>query len=284
MDVFSAHDLNVDLHCHSTVSDGTLEPEELVQRAKENGAYALALTDHDELGGLARAQAAADRCQLNFVPGVEISVTWGGETVHIVGLQVDPQQSDLVQGLEATRGGRDARAREMADQLARAGIHGAYEGARQYADNPQLVSRTHFARFLVESGVCQSVKEVFSKYLIEGKPGFVPHKWATLSDAVRWIRAAGGVAIIAHPGRYKFDTTKLHALIGEFRDLGGRGIEVVSGSHTMDQYRTFAEYASEYGLMASRGSDFHGPGEGTFDLGQLPGLPDSVVPVWHNWY
>lgn len=272
--------LNADLHCHSTVSDGTLAPGDVARRAHANGVQLLALTDHDELGGLDEAQQVAAELGLGFVPGVEVSTTWAGETIHVVGLGVDRHAPVLVNGLASVRGGRDGRGREMADQLAAVGIEGAYEGALRYAGNPALLSRTHFARFLVEQGVCTDVGDVFQRFLVEGKPGFVPHRWAGLPEAVRWINEAGGIAVLAHPGRYRVNATELWALISEFREAGGRGIEVITGSHTVAQYGQFARFAREFDLLASRGSDFHSPTESRVDLGQLPPLPDDLVPVW----
>ncbi len=275
--------LNVDLHCHSTVSDGTLSPAELAARARANGVDIWALTDHDELGGIAEAREAANDLGLRFVAGVEISITWAGKTVHIVGLDIDEQHPDLRDGLASVRGGRSSRGREMAAQLQAAGIAGAFEGAMRHADNPELLGRTHFARFLVEAGVCRTVSEVFQNYLVEGKPGFVPHRWATLEQSVRWIRSAGGRAVIAHPGRYPFDDMQLGALIDQFRSLGGEGIEVVTGSHEPHQFDEYATLARRQGLLASRGSDFHGPAESRADLGSLPHLPAGLTPVWHDW-
>ena len=272
--------LNADLHCHSVVSDGTLTPEELAPRAAANGVELWSLTDHDEIGGQHRAIAAAHAAGMAYLTGAEISVTFAGVTVHIVGLGFDPDNAALREGLAETRDGRSPRAREMADQLAKVGIAGAYDGALKYVGNPQLVSRTHFARFLVETGVCRDTPEVFRKYLTEGKPGYVPHRWAALGDAVRWITQAGGVAVIAHPARYKFTANEEYALFSEFKAHGGQGVEVVTGSHTAAEYVTYADMAREFGLAASRGSDFHGPEESYTDLGKLPFLPDTLTPVW----
>ncbi|WP_194713485.1 3',5'-nucleoside bisphosphate phosphatase [Noviherbaspirillum soli] len=274
---------NFDLHCHSNVSDGVLAPASLAARAKAHGVDVWALTDHDEVGGIAEARVAAASLGLPFVPGVEISITWAGQTVHIVGLHVDERNPVLLAGLARTRSGRELRAREMAEQLAVAGIPAAYEGALAYAGNPDLISRTHFARYIIDRGICRDVPSVFRNYLIEGKPGYVPHRWATLQQSVEWIRAAGGTAVIAHPGRYNFDPMAYDALFSEFRDLGGTAIEVITGSHTPDQYDEYARVAQRYGFLASRGSDFHGPGESRVDLGALPPLPSSVTPVWHDW-
>ena len=272
--------LNADLHCHSVVSDGTLTPEALAERAKTNGVELWALTDHDEIGGQHRALAAAKAQGMRYLTGTEISVTFAGETVHIVGLGFDPDDADMQQGLHATRGGRGQRAQEMSDGLAKVGIKGAYEGALKFVGNPELISRTHFARFLVESGVCSETHEVFRKYLTEGKPGYVPHRWAGLRDAVRWITNAKGMAIIAHPARYRFTPNEEYALFSEFKAHGGRGVEVVTGSHSASEYVKYAETAKEFGLAASRGSDFHSPEESRTDLGSLPFLPGSLTPVW----
>lgn len=276
--------LKVDLHCHSNVSDGVLTPEGVAAYAHQAGVDVWALTDHDEVDGVKRARQAARELGMAFVAGVEISITWANETVHIVGLQIDEDNDALANGLRATRSGRDRRGHEISDQLARAGIPNAYEGALKYVGNPDLMSRTHFARYLVEIGACASTAEVFRNYLTEGKPGYVPHRWATLEQAVAWIRGAGGIPVIAHPGRYKFTDMQQGALFDRFRELGGDAIEVVTGSHTPDQYVLYAEIARRYGFMASRGSDFHAPGESRVDFAQLPPLPASVTPVWHDWF
>lgn len=272
--------LNADLHCHSVVSDGTLSPEELAQRAKAHGVTLWSLTDHDEIGGQARAAAAAAACGLDYLTGVEISVTFLQQTVHIVGLGFDASDASLAEGLQQTRGGRAQRATEMAADLARVGIPGTFEGALTYAGNPNLISRTHFARFLVETGVCKDTYEVFRKYLTEGKPGFVEHRWASLKDAVRWITQAGGMAVIAHPARYKFSANEELALFTEFKGHGGQGVEVVTGSHSIAESANYAAMALEFGLAASRGSDFHSPGESRTELGALPDLPAQLTPVW----
>ena len=274
------HLLNADLHCHSTLSDGTLEPEALAARAKAGGVELWALTDHDEVAGQQRARAAAQREGLAWLSGCEISVTFAGVTVHIVGLGFDADDAALREGLARTRGGREARAREMAAGLAQIGIHGAFEGSLPYVGNPELISRTHFARFLVERGFCADTSEVFRRYLTEGKPGYVEHRWAKLGDAVRWISAAGGVAVIAHPARYKFTPTEEYALFSEFKAHGGRGVEVVTGSHSAAEALKYGEMALEFGLLASRGSDFHSPTESRTDLGTLPDLPGTLTPVW----
>mgnify|MGYP000620833126 FL=1 len=272
--------LNADLHCHSVVSDGTLTPEQLAVRAKANGVELWALTDHDEVGGQDRALAAAQAAGMKYLTGVEISITFANKTVHIVGLGFDAHDEQLKKGLYQTRGGRGERAKEMSEGLAKVGIHDAYEGALKYAGNHELISRTHFARFLVETGACQDTNEVFRRFLTEGNPGFVPHRWASLKDAVQWIVQANGMAVIAHPARYGFTPNEEFALFTEFKNHGGQGVEVVTGSHTPAEYVTYADMAQEFGLFASRGSDFHSPDESRIDLGTLPWLSGQLTPVW----
>ena len=276
--------LNADLHCHSIVSDGTLSPEELAIRAYQNGVQLWSLTDHDVLGGQARARLAAKNLGMSYLAGVEISISWMNQTVHIVGLGVDDRNTILEEGLRATRDGRELRARQMAAQLEQVGIHNSYEGALHFAGNPDLIARTHFARFLVEQKLCKTMDEVFRNYLVPGKPGYVSHRWASLDEAVQWIRGAGGEAVIAHPGRYKLNVLQMDELYARFKDLGGNGIEVVTGSHSPDQYTTYAKVAERYGFMASRGSDFHDPHESEIDLGKLPHLPDHLTPIWSAFH
>ena len=271
---------NADLHCHSVISDGTLTPEELAQRARAQGVELWALTDHDEIGGQQRASAAAKAHGMMYVSGTEISVTFLGQTVHIVGLGFDVNNTQLIQGLSQTRSGRRERALEMSQSLAHVGIPDAYTGALQFVSNPDLISRTHFARFLVESGMCKDTNEVFRKYLTEGKPGFIAHRWATLKDAVTWIVDAGGVAVIAHPARYRFTPNEEFALFTEFKGHGGQGVEVLTSSHSAQECLVYADRAQEFGLAASRGSDFHSPTESRTELGALPYLSDKLTPVW----
>jgi predicted metal-dependent phosphoesterase TrpH len=277
------HLLNADLHCHSTASDGSLSPGALAQRAHEGGVQLWSLTDHDEVAGQREARAAAEALGMAYVSGIEISVSFAGETVHILGFGFDPDDPSLRDGLSLLRAGRIARARQMGDSLAQAGIKGAYEGALALAPNPELVSRTHFARFLVDSGHCGSVHEVFTRFLKEGKPGFVPHRWAGLGEALRWVHGAGGVTAIAHPARYRFTPTEEFALFGEFQTHGGDAVEVTCGSHFPDEVSKYADMALEFDLLASRGSDFHAPGESRTPLGTLPDLPARVTPLWTVW-
>ena len=276
--------MNVDLHCHSTVSDGLLAPAELVRRAYANGVDLFALTDHDEVGGLAAARAEAEVVGLPFVNGVEISVSWRGDyTIHILGFDFDATDRSLIDGLDSVRMGRDERARRMSDELATAGIHGVYEGALKYVANAGLISRAHFARYIAEAGYAKDVKSVFDHWLAKGKPGYVTHIWAELAQAVGWIRDAGGVAVIAHPGRYRISRVELRELAAEFVAVGGEGIEVLSGSDSASVTREMARLAREFGLLASCGSDYHGPGESWMDIGKIPALPNDLTPVWSRF-
>jgi 3',5'-nucleoside bisphosphate phosphatase len=274
---------NFDLHCHSTASDGLLAPAVLVRRAAERGVTTLALTDHDELAGLQEARQTAHELGIDFVDGVEVSVTWGGITIHAVGLGINPESGPLARGLESVRQSRTVRAERIAAELAAAGIAGSLEGAYSFAVNPQLIGRTHFARFLVERGHVRDVKTVFQRFLVRGKPGYVPHQWATLGEAVGWITASGGRAVVAHPGRYKLGRAEMRRFLEEFKAAGGQGVEVITGSHTRAHYAEYAALAREFGLLASRGSDFHGPQESAVEPGGLPPLPPGLTPVWHDW-
>jgi len=275
--------LNIDLHSHSTVSDGLLSPEELVQRAASRGVQVLALTDHDDVGGLARARQTAFRLGVHLINGVEISVSWTSQTLHIVGLRIDPESPPLLRGLEMIRSSRAARAQGISDDLEKSGIPGGLAGASRYAGNPNLIGRAHFARYLVERGYGGDVKSIFRKYLNRGKPGYVEHRWAALADAMSWISESGGIAVMAHPGRYSISTVQMRQLLGEFKELGGAALEVVTGSHTTEQYAIFARYAKQFNLFASIGSDYHGPRESYRDIGRLPELPDGCQPVWQQW-
>jgi predicted metal-dependent phosphoesterase TrpH len=274
--------LKYDLHTHSTASDGTLSPTELVLRAAAKGVGVLALTDHDTLDGLAAAQTAAQCAGLSLSAGVEISVTWGGRTIHIVGLGIDRENLILRSGLSRLRDYRKWRAEEIGRRLAKAGIEGAHQGAKAYA-GAQTIGRTHFARFLVRQGYAPSVRDVFKRYLVKGKPGHIAGDWASLEEAVGWIRHSGGQAVIAHPARYRLTAAKLRRLIGSFKEQGGAGIEVVSGSHSRNEYYVFAGHARENGLLASAGSDYHGPEQPWVELGGLPPLPKGCIPIWADW-
>ncbi len=275
--------MKIDLHCHTTHSDGLLSPAAVVERAVQRGVDVLALTDHDEISGLDEARETAAHWGLRLINGVEISVLWSSVTLHIVGLDIDHDHVPLVEGLADIRSGREQRAQQMAASLAEAGIAGSLEGARRYAKNPQLLSRTHFARHLVSEGHARDTNSVFRNFLSPGKPGYVPHEWSRLEDAVQWITGCGGVAVLAHPGRYRLDHHQCEILLEEFRSLGGMAVEVVTGSHAPAEFVTWARYAKRFGLQASAGSDFHGPGESYRDLGDVPALPDGSIPVWSNF-
>ena len=270
----------VDLHCHSSASDGLLPAADVARRAAGNGVEMLSLTDHDNLGGLADARQVAEETGVRFINGVEISIEWGGLQVHILGYNFDASDAVLNAGLESIRAGRLERARRMSLELEKIGITGSFEGALRYAENPTLVSRAHFARYLVEIGVCKDVRSVFESYIVPGRPGYVDHRWVTLADAVGWIVGAGGIASVAHPGRYKFSRPEMRSLLEEFKSLGGQAVEVISGSHSAENVALFTRLAREFGFMASCGSDFHGPGESYIDLGKIPPLPASLTPVW----
>jgi len=271
---------NFDFHCHSAVSDGLLSPQELAQRAAANGVDLWALTDHDELGGLEEAGEAAAAAGVQFVSGVEVSIGWNGLSVHIVGLGFDPACPALRAGLEELRSGRVARAGRMSEALAAIGIPGVLQGAMRFVRNPRLISRAHFARYLAMIGIASDVPGVFQNYLTPGKPGYVEHRWPTIEEAVGWITGAGGVAVVAHPGRYKMSDANMRRFLAEFKDVGGLAIELISGRQPPEQAMNFARLARHYDLHASRGSDFHGPLESSVDLGCLPPLPDDVKPVW----
>ncbi|MDE1989463.1 MAG: PHP domain-containing protein [Betaproteobacteria bacterium] len=274
---------NIDLHNHSRVSDGLLAPAELVRLAAGNGVTTLALTDHDDTDGLEEAAQEALALGLRFINGVEVSVTWAQHTIHVVGLNIDPGDATLLEGLATIRSGRMERAEKIAQELAKAGIPGALEGALRHAHNPKIVARPHFARYLVEQGLARDVPSVFKRFLVQGKTGYVKHRWAELGDAVAWVRSAGGIPVLAHPGRYSLNHSTMDRLIDEFVEAGGLGIEVVTSNHTRDQAEAFAAQATRRGLLASRGSDYHGPGESRLEPGKLPPLPPQCVPVWQAW-
>jgi hypothetical protein len=274
---------NFDLHNHSVASDGTLTPTQLIELGARHGAQAMALTDHDTVDGLEEAAAAARRCGIRFVNGVEISVSWGETTLHVVGLGVDPGCAGLVEGLRSIRDGRLGRAKRMAEALEGLGFPGTLEAALAHAGSEQRLSRTHFARHLAQAGAVRDAQQAFDRYLGKGKPAYVQHRWARLEDAMAWILGAGGVAVLAHPGRYGLKPLARETLLEEFKRLGGEAIEVVTGSHRPEEYATWRRVAQEHGFLASRGSDFHGPGESPVEPGRLPPLPASLRPVWSRW-
>lgn len=274
--------MNYDLHTHSTASDGALSPTELVTLASEKGVTHLALTDHDGTEGLAEARQAAQQNAMTLIPGVEVSVSWQGGTVHIVGLNIDVENPSLQNGLAGLRDYRRERARQIAERLHKAGIPGALEGAAKYASETML-GRVHFARFLLENGYAKDMKDVFKRFLTKNKPGYVAGQWASLADTVGWIRAAGGQAVIAHPARYKMTNSKRRRLLAEFKSLGGEAIEVSSGKQHPEEVRVMARLAEEFELLASCGSDFHSSDNGWTDLGSMTTMPAFVTPIWTQW-
>ncbi len=269
-----------DLHSHSSVSDGTLLPAQLVDMAVAQAVDVLALTDHDTVAGISQARAAAQGRDLRIIPGVEISVSWDQRTIHVLGLNVDVDNQTLLQGLQTLLEYRHWRAREIGRRLEKKGIPGAFAGASALADGA-LVGRTHFARFLVQQGYAKDVREVFRKYLVVGKPGHVRGEWAELETVLQWIHGAGGIAVIAHPARYGMTRSRLRRLLGQFQELGGQGLEVVSGSHSKDECFTMSRHAKDFALLASAGSDYHGPENSWINLGRLPPLPPGCEPVWN---
>ncbi len=271
----------IDLHCHSNISDGLLSPAEVVRLAHANGCTLLALTDHDHTGGLAEARAEAQKCGIRLINGVEISVTWRKRTVHIVGLDFDDGNEDLQKLLAEVRKGRLKRLEAIAAKLEKRGIHGAYEGALALAANPEMVSRTHVAEFLINAGHVRNKQQAFTKYLGDGKPASVQHEWAGLAEAVAAVNGAGGLAVIAHPMRYGFSATAKRNLFEEFKAAGGAAIEVHSGNSDKNDRLNYALLAERYGLLASAGSDFHRQGDYSGGiLGACPELPGNCKPVW----
>lgn len=273
----------IDLHSHSSVSDGFLAPADLVRHASGKGVQILALTDHDDIDGLPEAARTAQEVGIAFINGVEISVTWHRRTLHVVGLKIDPGFAPLKEGLERIRDSRHLRAKGMADSLSRAGISGSLEGAYAYTTQGGIIGRIHFARYLVEKGHAKDVRSVFKRFLVQGKPGYQEHQWAGLEEALQWINGSGGIAVLAHPGRYDLGRTNMLTLLHEFRELGGKAVEVVTGSHTPEMVPHFAKLAHQFDLLSSSGSDYHGPGQTYMEMGRLPDLPAMCTPVWHDW-
>jgi predicted metal-dependent phosphoesterase TrpH len=272
-----------DLHTHSTASDGAYAPAELVRQAASAGVTHLALTDHDSTDGLTEAQAAARDCgNIRLIPGVEISVSWQDKSVHIVGLNIDRGCQSLQEGLASLQATRLTRAEEIGRRLAKHGVEGAFEAARAMAGTG-MITRTHFARYLVQSGLAPGIKEVFDRYLTHGKPGYVSTRWANLADAVGWIAHAGGVAVLAHPQRYKLTGSWMRRLLAEFKESGGVALEVISGTGNPNEIQTAVENARRFDLLASVGSDFHSPEHNWLKLGRLPPLPLGATPVWRLW-
>lgn len=271
-----------DLHAHSTYSDGAYSPRGLIERAVAAGIHVLALTDHDTMAGHLEAEEAARELGVGFLPGVEISVTWQGKTLHLVGLRVDAGHPPLRAGLEGLALHRQQRAFEMAQRLEKVGVIGIYDEVLSLAGQG-MVTRTHFAHCLARRGLAADVRDVFNRYLTPGKPGYVHSTWAGLETAIAWIRGAGGVAVLAHPIRYKLTGSWLRRLALEFKEFGGQAIEVLSGQASPGDVQASAQLAKRFDLLGSCGSDFHGPDQGWPKLGRLPPMPKDVTPVWSLW-
>ena len=271
-----------DLHTHSWYSDGHYSPSELVDRAKAQGIRVLALTDHDTTAGIREARDACQTSSIRLIPGVEVSVTWEKKTIHVIGLGIDPDEEHLQSTLSAMGLIRESRAEEMGQRLARQGISGVFEDARKIA-GVGMVTRTHFAKVLAARGHALDVRDVFGRFLTPGKPGYVSTTWAPLEEAVASIRRAGGCAVIAHPLRYRLTRTWLRRLAGEFREMGGQGIEVLSGQPSPGDMQSMRDFAIREQLRGSCGSDFHGPDEGWPKLGRVPLMPAGIEPVWSDW-
>ena len=273
--------LRCDLHSHSTISDGSLTPTELVARASQNQVEMLALTDHDATEGLHEAHQAAKNAEMAFVPGIELSVTWSHQTIHIVGLGIDPDAIKLNLGLKGLREFREERGERIAQKLEKVGFENPLEGAKKFS-NGEILSRTHFAQYIVEQGRAKDIRQVFKKFLVNGKPGYVAGQWASLEDALFWIQDAGGMAVIAHPARYKITATRIRQLITEFKELGGIGFEAISGSHSADEEQRMTLLANQHELFISKGSDFHSPDNIYRELGDMPDVPAGSTPLWHS--
>ncbi len=273
--------LIADLHCHSTASDGTLLPAEVVARAAGNRVDILALTDHDTTAGLDEAYRSAEENNIRLIPGIEMSATWQGKLLHIIGLDIDPEYPPLKQGISMLKNLREERAIEIGKRLAKVGYANAYENARRLAAGGNI-TRTHFARHLIETGVAKDFNDVFKRFLVRGKPGYHQVDWSSMEDTVSWITGAGGIAVVAHPLRYKLTANWLNRVLSAFKEAGGEGMEVVCGRNTADDIARSALFARKHGLLASQGSDFHEPGKWV-ELGRLAKLPDGLEPVWHRW-
>lgn len=272
-----------DLHTHSTVSDGSLTPSALVAAAAASGIRTLALSDHDTMAGIPAAEEAATALGIRLIPAVELSATWQDRTIHIVGLALDEHDPVLNAGMLQLQRIRVERACEMGKKLEKLGIPGVYEEASQLAGQGGMITRTHFAKVLVSRGHASSVAEVFGRYLTSGKPGFVATRWAGLEDVLGWIRSAGGVAVLAHPQRYRLGYSALQRLVREFMAMGGQAMEVISGNAQPRDVATLATLARRHQLLASMGSDYHGPDQVWLRLGVLPQLPADIYPVWSLW-
>lgn len=271
----------IDLHAHSNASDGVLTPSELVARAAQHGIEVLALTDHDTTAGIIEARQAAHRHGIGLVPAIEMSSAAGGKPLHVVGLGIDPDAAGLRRAIEGLRELRAERARRIGQKLARLGIPGAYEGACGEAGST-VPGRAHFARWLLSRGICADNAEIFSRLLGRGRPAYVATAWPELEDTVAGIREAGGVAVLAHPMRYKFTASWLRRIAARFRECGGGAMEVVIANQPQRDTATAADVARRCGLKGSVGSDFHAAGGYAPELGGFGALPPDIEPVWES--
>lgn len=271
--------LRYDLHCHSTASDGALSPRDLVSRAFEQGVNVLALTDHDTVDGLEEARLQAQQLGMRLINGIELSCTHLNQCLHIVGLNIDPDHPGLREGLSKQQAIRDERAKRIADKLAKKGIPGVYEAVLVNAGKGEI-TRTHFAEYLLRQAYVNSMQEAFDRYLNKGQPAYVSTTWASLEEVVSWIVNAGGIAVLAHPLRYKLSNKWINRALAVFKEAGGQGIEVVNGRGSLEEVRLAQQFAERHQLVASTGSDFHAPDSPYLELGRLVELPATLIPVW----
>lgn len=267
-----------DLHCHSTISDGNLSPAEVIYLATTKNIELLALTDHDHTGGLHEAQAQAGD-HLRFINGVEVTVTWREQCVHIVGLDFDPEHPALQKLLASNRAGRIERLGRFAALLEKHNILGVYEGALALSTNPEMVGRSHIAQFLLQQGYVKHIQQAFDHYIGEGKCAYANEEWANLRDTLEALHAAGGVAVIAHPLRYRMSRGKLRELCQEFKNLGGEGMEIISGHFNRNEYDLCLQLARAFGFYASAGSDFHRQ-ENYSNLNGMYFPSNICPPIW----
>ncbi len=282
MTITQETDFCIDLHCHSTASDGALSPADLVDRAAAKGVTHLALTDHDTVAGLSAAASSAAQKGISLIAGTELSCVWRSHTVHIVGLDFDPENTDFRNALERQNRNRWARAGAIADKLSKTGVENLLDKATTKAGG-DVPGRPHFARALIDEGVVKDSAQAFKRYLGQGKPGDVKAFWPELGEVVQWILGAGGVAVLAHPRKYKLTATRLRALVSDFKSAGGKAMEVSISGQSSGDLGFIAELCRRENLLASQGSDFHFPGAPWCELGRIAKMPDGIEPVWHHF-
>jgi len=274
--------MQYDLHTHTTESDGKFTPDELITQAEIAGIDVLAITDHDTISGLAKAYQAVLNKNISLISGVELSVSWCNRSFHIVGLNINPENNLLVDSLAEHKQQRESRAIKIGEQLDKCGIPNAYDGAKQLASD-EAITRNHFARFLVNNGHAKNINDVFKKYMVKNKPGYVKTHWINMEDGIDLLNQSGGTAVLAHPLRYKLTGTWIRKLLTAFKQAGGLGIEIVTGNSTQNEVLLAADYARHFELSGSVGSDFHGHENNGIHLGKLNKLPKDIVPVWESW-